>query len=1132
VEIAGWLQSLGLGQYEAAFSANAIDMDVLRSLTAGDLADLGITVIGHRRRLLNAIAALLLDKPDTASAALPPGVAAEGSDAERRRLTVMFCDLVGSTPLSERLDPEDLREIMRTYQRTVAAVVTRYLGFIARYMGDGVLVYFGYPQAHEDDAERAVRAALEVIGVVGGLKISATELRVRVGIATGLVVIGNLIGEGASRQRPAVGEAPNLAARLQSLAEPNTVLIAASTRLLVGDLFAYRDLGAIVIKGLTDTVCVSQVLCPNAALSRFEALRGSTLTQLIGRDQEMHQLLAHWMLAKKGDGQAVLVRAEAGLGKSRLIAALDERLLDEPHLRLRYFCSPYHQDSALYPVVDQLARTSGFARDDGPAAKLAKLVAILDPADSPDDDVALLADLMSLPVSERYPLRSTSPRVRKERTLEALFHQLNAKAKTAPVIIEFEDTHWIDPTSRELLSMVVQRLGSLPVLVIATSRPDQPSPWTVQQEVSTLTLGRLDRHDQITLVAQLARGKPLPAEVVEQIVDRADGVPLYIEELTKNVLEGRLLREEADRYVLVSPLPPFALPASLHDSLMERLDRFASARLVAQVAAAIGREFSYTLLSAVSRLADDILQTALGQLVAAEVVFQRSTPPDAVYAFKHALVQDAAHNSLLRSVRRRWHATIAEALENYAPELMDSQPDIFAQHYAEAGLAERSSVFWGKAGRRSAARSNILEAVMQFHKGLDELDQLPDSPELKRKKLQFWTALGSVLPSIKGYSAPETGIVYDRARELWEQLGRPLEYLEVPFGQARFHTHRGELDLAQRLDEDLIRLSHQRNDAASLVLAHFSSGRTFMFSGKFAAARTHLETAMTHYDSVIDRASDDQVRLHHRVSSMAFLGIVLTCLGYPEQAMTNSAAAIIEAWEYNFAPVKVVALLLGTVVAQLLDDDLTLSTRADQLIATATEHGFDLYRAQGLVYHGWAKARNGDLNEGISSLRSGLSAYRATGSVTWTAHYTAMLAVAFEIAGEHDEAETQLDDALRLSESTGDRWFAAELNRYKGQLLSRHGNTDAAEAFYRQALDIARQQEARFWELRAAMSLARLCQRQGRPTEGLSVLTPVYASFTEGFETPELKRAKALSEDLATGVVPEASEWTRQHGAL
>jgi predicted ATPase len=578
-----------------------------------------------------------------------------------------------------------------------------------------------------------------------------------------------------------------------------------------------------------------QVLRASGVASRFEALRGSAPTPLIGRDEEIDLLLRCWARAKAGDGQIVLVSGEPGLGKSRLAAALAERLRAEPHLRLRYFCSPYHQDSALYPFIDQLGRASGFARDDNPADRLEKLEALLALATPPDEDVALIADLLSLPASARHSLPSLSPQRRKERTLAALIRQLEGLARRQPVLMIFEDAHWIDPTSRELLDLAVERVRGLPVLPIVTFRPEFQPLWTGQPQVTMLALNRLDRRDRTVLVEQIAGGKALPDEVVVQIADRTDGVPLFVEELTKSVIESGLLREEGDRYVLDRALPAFAIPATLHDSLMARLDRLASVRLVVQIGAAIGREFAYALLLTVSHLPDDELQAALGRLVAAELVFQRGIPPEAVYSFKHALVQDAAHGSLLRNARQQLHAQIAEALEADSPEIMDSQPELLAHHYAEAGLVEKSVAFWEKAGRRSAARSAMAEAAAQLQKRQDQLALLPDGPERRRRELEFCRALGAVLLAAKGLGAPETGHAYGRARELWEQLGFPSEFLGIPYGLSFYHLFRGELDRAQSLAEDILRISRQRNDAAGLVLGHLSCGRILVFRGNFRA---------------------------------------------------------------------------------------------------------------------------------------------------------------------------------------------------------------------------------------------------------------------------------------------------------
>ena len=796
----------------------------------------------------------------------------------------------------------------------------------------------------------------------------------------------------------------------------------------------------------------------------------------------------------------MLISGEPGIGKSRITAALQERLRTEPHLRLRYFSSPYHQDSALFPFIDQLGRAAGFTREDSPAERAEKLEALLARASPSDEDVALLADLLSLPPSDDYPLPNISAQRKKERTFEALIRQLEGLAHRQPVVMIFEDAHWIDPTSRELLDLTVERVRGLPVLLIVTFRSEFQPPWTGQPQVTMLALNRLDRRDRTVLVEQIAGGKVLPEEVVAQIAVRTDGVPLFLEELTKSVLE--------------SGVPLVGIPTTLHDSLMARLDRLASVRRVAQIGAAIGREFSYALLSAVSLLPEDELQTALARLVASELVFQRGMPPDAVYAFKHALVQDAAHGSLLRSSRQQLHARIAEALETHFPELPDSQPELLAQHYAEAGLVEKSVFFWGKAGHSSAGRSAMAEAASQFHKGLDQLALLPDTPERHRQELEFWSALGAVLQAVKGFAAPETGQAYARARELWEQLGSPSEFLQLPYGQSVYHMVRGEFDLAQRLADDLLRLSRERNDTDGLALGHHCSGQNLMFAGRFAPSRWHLEAGLALYNPISHHSLVYQAGLQPHVNSHAILGMVLFCLGFPDQALAWSNAAITEARELAHPPSVAVGLTFGARLLSLVGDNAALGERTDQLFSLAIEQGFPFWRAEGTTFRGWVKVKNGDVTEGISLLRSGMAAYRATGAEVWTPYRIALHARACEIAEQVEEGLTLLDDALQIVERTGERWFSAELNRHKGQLLLREGQTQAAEELYRKALSIAEEQEAKLWELRAAASLARLRREQGRRAQARDLLAPVYGWFTEGFSTPDLKEAKALLDEL------------------
>jgi class 3 adenylate cyclase/predicted ATPase len=1030
--------------------------------------------------------------------------------AERRPLTVMSCNLIDSAALASRLDPEDLRDLIAAYHRAVAEIVTQFEGFVAKHLGDGVLIYFGYPRGHEDDAERAIRCALTVADTLMHLRLGEA-LRTSVGIATSMVVVGGLIDGDGSLERNVVGEALSLAVRLRDFAAPNSVVIADSTRRLVGQLFEYRAVG---VTGVTNRVPAWQVLRPSVFESRFEALRGPALTGLVGRDEEIDLLLRRWDRAKTGDGQIVLLSGEPGLGKSRLAVELEERLQVEAHIRLRYFCSPYHEDSALYPFADQLRRAAGIGRDEPATAKLEKIEALLTRATPPDQDLAFLADLLSLPASTRYPLPNLSPQRKKERILEALLRQLEGLARAQPVVTIFEDAHWIDPTSRELLDLAIERVRSLPVLLIVTFRPEFQPPWTGQRQVTMLVLNRLGRRDRTTLVEQIAGGKTLPDEVVNRIADRTDGVPLFVEELTKSVLESGVLREEADRYVLDGSLPPFAIPTSLHASLIARLDRLSSVRSVAQVGAAIGREFPYELVRAVSPLPENELRASLARLVASGLVFQRGAPPDAVYSFKHALVQDAAHSSLLRNARQQLHGQIADALETHSPEVMESHPEIFAQHYSEAGLVEKSAAWWGKAGRRSAARSAMAEARAQLLKGLDQLALLADSSERRLLELELRSALGAVLNAVEGVASPETGHAYARARELWEQLGSPSDYLQVPFGQSLHHAFRGELDLAQRLDEDFLLLSRRRNDTAGLVLGHLACGRNRFIGGRLLSSRSHLEQVVVLYDPVSHRSLAHRIGIPPREASLAYLGFVLFCAGFPDQALAQSNAAIAEARRLAHPPSLATILANSTAPLWLVGDDAALDKRVDELVAVANEHDLPLFRAVGAICRGWLKVKNGDVAEGLSLLRRGLAGYRGAGFEVFVPYNISFLAEACETAGQFEEALTLIDEALRIVERTGERWFEAELYRRKGRLLLRQGHPVAPEELYRKALSIAVKQEAKLWELRAAVSLARLRRDQGRRVEARGLLAPAYAWFTEGFDTPDLKDAKALLETL------------------
>jgi class 3 adenylate cyclase len=724
--VAEWLATLGLSEYTDRFAENDVDISVLRHLTDQDLKELGVS-LGHRRKMLAAIAELEGVARVTSELAAPPE-SKRRDEAERRQLSVMFCDLVGSTTLSTRLDPEDLRAVIGAYHRCCTELIGQKGGFVAKYMGDGVLAYFGYPRAHEHDAECAVQAGLALVEAVPKLETAAgVSLRVRIGIATGLVVVGDLIGEGAAREQAVVGETPNLAARLQALAEPGTVVLSASTRRLTGGLFEYRDLGTVTLKGFGENVPAWQVLGTGAAESRFEALRASG-TPLVGRTEEIDLLMRRWEQAKAGNGCVVLLSGEPGVGKSRIAQAVVERLADEPHTRLRYFCSPHHQNSPLHPSIAQLKRAAGFRRDDTDEQRLAKLEAVLAQAtDDLGEAMPLLADLLCIPTGDRYPQFTLPPQKRKEKTFRAQLAQVEGLSARQPVLMLFEDVHWSDPTTLESMEMLIDRVPDLRVLLIITFRPEFTSPWVGRPHVTLLSLNRLPPRQSSEMITLLTGGKALPKEIADQIVDRADGVPLFIEELTKTVVESGLATEAGNRYRATGPVVPLAIPTTLHDSLLARLDRLAPTRELAQIGAALGRHFSHELINAVAEMPQNQVDDALVQLEHAELLFRRGVPPDAEYTFKHALVQDAAYGTMLRSRRQHLHGRIAAVLEGEFPEVGRTQPEILAHHCAEAGLSEKAIDYYLVASKRATAASNNTEASRQVARARTLLDTLPAS---------------------------------------------------------------------------------------------------------------------------------------------------------------------------------------------------------------------------------------------------------------------------------------------------------------------------------------------------------------------------------------------------------------------
>jgi predicted ATPase/DNA-binding winged helix-turn-helix (wHTH) protein len=1036
-------------------------------------------------------------------------------EPERRQITALSCELAGAAAGAHGIDLEDWREAIGEFQRCVLETAERHKGLVYKPLGNNALVLFGYPEAHEHDAERAVRAGLELCAAPRPAAAGA-PMRCRVGIATGLVIIGDVVGAGELRDHEIVGDAPNLAARLLTSAPPNTVTIDRATRRLIGNLFDCRERGA--PEGASGSAPIScwQVLAESVVESRFEALRGAALSPLVGREEEIDLLLRRWARAKAGDGQIVLISGEPGIGKSRLTAALEEQLQAEPHLRLRYFCSPYHQDSALFPFINQLGHAAGLTRDDVPAARLEKLEAVLARAAPPDGNVALLADLLSLPASKRHPLPNLSPQRKKERTLEALLRQLEGLARRQPVVVVFEDAHWIDPTSRELLDLTVERVPGLPVLLIVTFRSEFQPPWTGQPRVTMLALNRLDRRDRTALIAWIAGGKALPDEVVARIAERTDGVPLFVEELTKGVLESGVLRETADRYVLDRALPPFAIPMSLHDSLMERLDRLAPVRRVAQIGAAIGRQFSYALLRAVAPLPEDALQAALAQLVASELVFQRGTPPEAVYTFKHALVQDAAHDSLLRNARRQLHAQIAEALEAHSPELTDSQPEIFAQHYAEAGLDEPAIEWWGKAGDQALRRSAFKEAAAHLRKAIELADKLTTmapsaAPGISRLRLQ--TSLGNALTWAEGHQALETRAAFARARELASREEDISERFSAYHGLWLGYVNRSEPTPIRDMAELFLREATARPDCPEALIAHRVSGVTCFYFGDFAGAHDHSQKTIELYDQARHADFANRFGTDPRAAAEIFDAVALWVLGRIDEALRLADRALADAESAAHAPTMGYALAYAALLGLLRCSPEAAATYSQALADIISRYDLPAdWAGKAVFLQGWARWSDGAEESRLTEMRRGIAIAREQGSVWFLPRLEAALAEAEASAGETEAGLRRLDDAFAVLERTEERWQEAEIHRIRTEILLKRdpADTAAAEQSLQAAIAIAQSQKARSFELRAALSLAKLYRAADRDADAHAVLAPAVEAFPPTQQFPELTRAQAL----------------------
>jgi class 3 adenylate cyclase/predicted ATPase len=1122
MDLGDWLRSLGLEQYEAAFRKNEINERVLPRLTLEDLKEIGVGPVGHRRILLDAIVALRNEASTktTSTDALPTIDKSHKDIAERRQVTVMFTDLVGSTALSAGMDPEDLREVISSYQRCVAETVRRFGGFVARYFGDGALVYFGYPEAHEDDAERSVRAALALIAAVAGLK-TRSPLKIRVGIATGLVVVGHLIPSGES---DIVGETPNLAARLQSLAKPSMVVIAESTRRLLGSLFQLQDLGMRNLKGIPGPVRSWAVLQPSSVVSRFEALRPSSLTALVGREEEFELLRRRWSKATEGKGQVILLSGEAGIGKSRLTAAFVGFVAGEAHIRLRYFCSPQHTDSALYPIISQMERAAGLERKDSLKRKLDKLDLLLKQTFTSAQDAALIAEMLSLPNDGRYPaLEQFSAQQRRERLLAALLLQMETLAQSQAVLMVFEDAHWSDPTTLELFDRVVDRVRKLSVLLIIPFRPEFKPGWTGRPHVTALNLNRLAPREVGAMVDHIVGNMQLSASLRHEIIERTDGIPLFVEEMTKAVLEAES-EDEARRAAALVPSPALAVPATLHASLMARLDRLGPAKEVAQIGAALGREFSHALLAAVVREPEANVGLALDRLVQSGLLLQQGVAPSATYSFKHVLVRDAAYSTLLREPRRALHGLIAETLERQFAEIAENQPELLARHWTEAGEIEKAAALWGKAGHRSLQRSALAEAAEQLKRALDHIETLPTTRALRREAIKLQVALITPLLHVSGYAAPETRAAVERARLLIEQakaVGEPPEdpllLFSVLYGLWVANLVAFNGDVMRDLAVQFLALSNKENVKAPIMVGHRLMGLSLIHTGNVAEGRAHLDRAMGLYDSAEHRLLATRFGQDVGAATLCWRSLALWLLGNPDAAIADTEHALKLAREIGHSATLMYVLNFSTWSHIHSGNYAAANALIDEFVALKDETGSLFWAGWGMMQQGCLLSLTGKASDAVQTITSGLTTMRTTGTTMWMPVWLSCLAKANAEIGRFDTARRCIADATTAIETTKENWYEAEVVRIAGEIALVLPEPDlvTAEVRFERALTVARQQQAKSWELRAAISMARLWSDQGKRREAQDLLAPVYGWFAEGFDTLDLNDAKVLLDALS-----------------
>jgi len=1072
----------------------------------------------------NGLGLAAIGPAETATDASLPRKVVSMQEAERRQLTVMFCDLVGSTALSTRMDPEDLRDVITSFQDKCSEAIARYDGFIARYMGDGMLVYFGYPQAHEDDAERAVLAALDVVGAMPVLNdevgtAHGVVLAVRVGIATGPVIVGDFIGEGAAEEAAVVGETPNLAARLQGLAQPNQVAVGAGLRRMLGERFELEDIGTHELKGISKPVQVWRVIAQRDAESRFDATRARGYVPLVGRQEELGLLLRSWEASKEGRGQAVLIQGEAGIGKSRLSEALREHVSGVDHIWVIHRCSPYHTNSTLYPVIEHLKRVMGWKPEDANEKKFNKLEKALKAQNLPlEEAVPLFSSLMSLPLPEgRYAPLILSPKQQREQTLDALAAWLLDEAELKPVIGVWEDLHWADPTTLELLGLYIEQSPTVSMLNVLTYRPEFVPPWSMHSNMMPITLNRMERPEVESLIRHQAFSKLMPSEVIEHIVEKADGVPLFVEELTKTVLESDFMREKEDCYTLTGPLSDLAIPATLQDSLMARLDRAPELREVAQIGAVFGREFAYEMLDAIVGLGEAQLRRGLAQLVENELLYQRGRPPRSTYIFKHALIQDAAYLSLLKRTRQQYHRQVAQLLETRFPEIGEAHPELLAHHYTEAGRTKEAIDYWYLAGEGARSRSANHEAVAHLGQGISLAGELLDEQERARCELKLQFSLGGAYLQMMGHSAPEVEVAFARARELCLRVGDAPEFVPTLFGLWRTYVvQMTDSEKPREVAAQLLRLAEEDGSAISRVVAHYAVGFTAHIMGQFSDARGHLQEGLRLYSSEDrDTAAVYRFGQDPGVACCCYLALAEWALGYPDKALgyAQDGEALARRLDDPFS--VAFSLVIMSFLDQARGDQEATVKKSNKAVSLAVEKGYPYWAGIGKVMQGWGETVNNPAPTVIQGFRDRIEQHRALGTDLFAPYFLTLLGDVALKANQPDAGIAAVEEAGILLNRTGERWWESETDRLRGTLLVAQDRDSAeAEGRFEKALAVARQRDAKSFELRATVSLARLWQQQDKWREAHQLLAPIYNWFTEGHDTVDLRTARSLLDEL------------------